>query len=72
MSKKEKFEEKLAKLEGLIKELENGEVDLDEAIDKYSEAMKLAKECTDEINKAEEQINKIVKEDGSLEPFVTE
>jgi len=72
MSKKEKFEEKLAKLEGLIKELENGEVDLDEAIDKYSEAMRLAKECTDEINKAEEQINKIVKEDGSLEPFVTE
>lgn len=72
MKSKEKFEEKLARLEGLIKELENGEVDLDLAIKKYSEAMKLAKECTDEIKKAEEQINKIVKEDGSLEPFEVE
>lgn len=72
MKNKEKFEEKLTRLEGLIKELENGEVDLDFAIEKYSEAMKLAKECTDEIKKAEAQINKIVKEDGNLEPFEVE
>ena len=39
------FEEKIKKLESLVKELESGEVNLDDAIDKYTEAMKLAKEC---------------------------
>ena len=37
------FEEKIKKLESLVKELESGEVNLDDAIDKYTEAMKLAR-----------------------------
>ena len=44
------FEEKIKKLESLVKELESGEVNLDDAIDKYTEAMKLAKECNDTLN----------------------
>lgn len=63
------FEENLTLLESLVTELEAGEIDLDKAIEKYSEAMKLAKNCGDKLNEATEQVNKILKENGSLENF---
>ena len=70
MEKKEKtFEESLVELENIVKELENGDVDLDKAIEKYSEAMKLAKSCGEKLNNATESVNKILKENGVLEDF---
>ena len=70
MEKKEKsFEENLTELETIVKELETGDVDLDKAITKYSEAMKLAKSCSDKLNKATEAVNKILNENGKLEDF---
>ena len=45
MEKKIKFEDKMKELESLINELENGEIDLDDSIEKYTKAMKLIKEC---------------------------
>ena len=38
-----KFEEKITELEKIINELENGEIDLDESINKYMMDMKLVK-----------------------------
>ena len=49
--KKEKelsFEESLVSLEEIVKKLEVGDVPLDDAIDEFNKAMKLAKAC-DEI-----------------------
>ena len=67
------FEENLEKLEELVKELENGNVPLDDAIKKYKEAMKIAKVCDEKLKSAEEAITKIVKDDNSVEDFeVTE
>ena len=63
------FEENLEKLESLVKDLENGNVNLDEAIEKYQEAMKLAKVCDEKLKNAESAITKIVSEDGSLKDF---
>ena len=60
------FEEKIKKLESLVKELESGEVNLDDAIDKYTEAMKLAKECNDTLNNISDKVNKILLENGKL------
>lgn len=68
---KEKFEEKLNELEKMVNELESGDVDLDDAIDKYTKAMKLAKECSDKLKTAEENVNKILK-DNNLEDFEVE
>lgn len=70
-NKELKFEEKLVKLEKLVAELESGEVDLDDAIEKYSEAMKLAKECSDILDKNKEKVSKILTENG-LEDFTVE
>ena len=63
MEKKEKsFEESLLELEQIVKDLENGEVALDDAIDKYTTAMMLSKVCSEKLENAEE-------EDGSMEEF---
>ena len=70
MATKEKsFEEKLEELELIVRELENGEVNLDDAINKYTEAMKIAKECSVKLDSATKAVNKILKENGELEEF---
>ncbi len=63
------FEEKIKLLEEIVKELESGEVPLDDAINKYTEAMKLAKDCSLKLNKVEEKVNKIMLDNGKLEDF---
>ncbi len=72
MAKEEKFEEKLNELEKMVNELESGNVDLDDAINKYTAAMKLAKECSDKLKSAEENVNKILTENGKEEDFKVE
>lgn len=66
---KKNFEDKFNELEIIVKNLESGEVSLDDSIKKYTEAMDLAKECSDELNKASEKVNKILTESGNLEDF---
>ncbi len=70
-NKELKFEEKLTKLENLVSELESGDVDLDNAIKKYSEAMQLAKDCSDTLDKNKEKVSQILTENG-LEDFTVE
>ncbi len=72
MKDNEKFEDKLKKLENLVSELEKGDVPLDDAIEKYTSAMKLAKECSEKLKNAEENVNKILTENGTLEDFKVE
>ncbi len=75
MAKKEDeltFEESLKKLEDIVKDLENGNVPLDDAINKFKEAMDLSKTCNEKLKNAEENINKILKENGKLEDFKIE
>ena len=43
---------------------------MDDAINKYTEAMKLAKECSDKLDDVSEKVNKIMLENGKLEDFV--
>lgn len=75
MEKKEKelsFEENLEKLETIVKNLESGEIPLDDAIDSFNEAMKLAKTCDEKLKNAEEKVNSILNKDGKLEEFKIE
>ena len=67
-----KFEEKMLKVESIISELEKDEINLDDSIEKYTEAMKLIKERDDALRKAEDKISKIVTEDGSIKTFEVE
>ncbi len=75
MKKEEKelsFEENIKKLETIVKELESGEVPLDDAINKFKEASNIAKVCDKKLKNATDSINKIMTNDGSLEDFSVE
>ena len=69
MDKKETFEEKLNNLEEIVKSLESGEVPLDDAINKFNDAMKLSKELNDTLDEATKTINKVINKDESEEEF---
>ena len=66
------FETSLIKLEDIIRELEKGEVPLDDMINKYTEAMENLKFCSDKLEEATITVNKILTESGTLEDFKTE
>lgn len=67
--KENSFESKLVELEKIVKSLEAGDIELEDAIDAYSKAMKLAQECGEKLNNATEAVNKILTETGKLEDF---
>lgn len=63
------FEKSLEKLESIVKELEQGNTELDNAIKKYTEAMQLVSLCSKKLNEATQTVNKILQDNGSLEDF---
>lgn len=63
------FEQALEELEVIVKELETGTVELDTAILKYTEAMNLAKYCSEKLKNATDKVNKILTEQGELKEF---
>lgn len=72
MEKKVKFEDQIKELESIINELENGEVDLDTSIEKYTKAMSLVKSCDEKLKKIDEQVSKLVTENNTIENFNVE
>ena len=71
---KENFEESMKKLETIVTELENGNLNLDESVKKFEEGMKIAKQCNNILEDAEKKITIHLEEDGELkeEKFETE
>ena len=62
-----KFEESLKKLEKIVEELENGDITLDKAIEKYQDGMNISKQCLDLLNKAEKKVQICLKDkDGKI------
>ena len=72
MEKNKTFEESLLKLEVIIRELESGEVPLDDMVKKHTEAMELVKFCNQKLANATETVNKILNSDGSFTEFKPE
>ncbi len=63
------FEENLENLEKIVKALENGDVPLDEAIDKFNDGMKYANECNKILEAATKTVTKVLDKDGNLKDF---
>jgi exodeoxyribonuclease VII small subunit len=74
MAKKEEgkrltFEEALEKLEGIVSQIEEGKVSLEESIDKYAEGIQLIRQCRAILDSAEKKIQLLAKGEGEgLEP----
>jgi len=63
---KENFEESMKNLEGIVTELENGNLNLDESVKKFEEGMKIAKQCNTILEDAEKKITILLEKDGEL------
>ena len=55
------FEEKLKNLQGVVEQLERGNLSLEDAFDLYENGMKIASELTQQINQVSEKISKLEK-----------
>ena len=66
MAKKISFEEALAKLEDIAKELEEGELSLEESLKKFDEGVKLAAFCNEKLGEAQQKIDLLLKKGGTL------
>lgn len=61
------FEEALAKLENIVRELESGRIKLDDAVSAYEQAVALKKLCSDKLAAATLKVEKIeISKDGAM------
>lgn len=54
------FEETMQELEKIVQELEKGDLNLDDSINKFEEGMKLSKNASDYLEKAEKKITVLI------------
>jgi exodeoxyribonuclease VII small subunit len=66
--KKKSFEEALAKLEQITKELEEGDLSLEESLKYFDEGVKLAEQCNSKLNEAQKKVEILLKKNEGLEP----
>ena len=68
------FEKAMEQLEEIAKELEQGDLSLDESVNKFEVGMKLSKQCNDILENAEKRITVLLQEEGNIkeENFIQE
>ncbi|MGV3465419.1 MAG: exodeoxyribonuclease VII small subunit [Heyndrickxia sp.] len=72
MSETISFEEAMEKLEVIVQRLEEGDVPLEEALNIYKQGMELSKVCHDKLKNVEEQLAKVITDDGEEEFSIKE
>lgn len=69
MAKKLTFEDKLEKLDGILKEMESGELPLQTSLKLFEEGIRLSKECQKELDEAKFKVSVLMEnEQGEIEP----
>ncbi len=59
------FEDALGKLEGIVKELEDGELSLEKSLARYEQGVRLARFCNSKLEEAEKRVEMLqINEDG--------
>ena len=70
-SKKKTFQERMEFLEEIVESLEDGELDLEDAISRFEEGRKLEKELLAELASYEKRLDKLLA-DGDLKSMTTD
>lgn len=69
MAKKLTFEDKLEKLDGILKEMESDELPLQTSLKLFEEGIRLSKECQKELDEAKFKVSVLMEnEQGEMEP----
>lgn len=66
--KKQSFEESMGRLEVIVAQLEKGECGLDQSLKLFEEGTKLAGQCQELLDKAEQKVNLLLGSDEEV-PF---
>lgn len=64
MSENVNFEDNMKQLEQIAGELEKGDLDLDASVKKFEEGMKISKECSEMLERAEKKITMLIKDNN--------
>lgn len=64
MSGNVNFEDNMKQLEQIAGELEKGDLDLDASVKKFEEGMKISKECSEMLERAEKKITMLIKDNN--------
>ena len=68
MAKKVTFEEKMDKLDAIVRQLEAGELELSASLKLFSEGIRLSQQCQKELEEAQQQVSMLVQQaDGSMQ-----
>jgi exodeoxyribonuclease VII small subunit len=60
------FEEALLELEGIVEQLETGQLSLDESLQLFEKGIKLVRECDTKLKNADLKVGKLIEENGEL------
>ena len=60
------FETALTDLEGIVEELESGELSLEDSLKSFEKGIELTRKCQEQLSKAELQVKKLIEENGEL------
>ena len=71
--KKQSFEQNMSRLEEIVMTLERGECDLDQSLKLFEEGAKLARNCNEMLDRAEQKVMILLNgEQGEEIPFESE
>jgi exodeoxyribonuclease VII small subunit len=59
------FEQQLQELEGLVEQMENGDVSLEDSLKSFEKGIKLARSCQKSLREAELKVKILLSEDNS-------
>lgn len=60
------FEQSLSALEALVNRMEKGDLTLEESLQAFETGIQLTRECQTRLAEAEQQVQKLVEEQGEL------
>lgn len=72
MKKEQTFEEAVERLEGIVGQLEDGEIPLENSLVLFEEGVRLSRFCRKKLDEAEKRISLLLKDEAGIfqrEPF---
>ena len=63
------FEKKLARLEEIVGQMENGDLSLEDSLKYFEEGVKLSRTCHKELEEAEQKVQILLGKDSSGSPL---
>jgi exodeoxyribonuclease VII small subunit len=70
MKKNTNFESSLKRLEDIVNEMENSQLDIDKAMKLFEEGISLVNQCSSKLDETKKKIEILVDKNGKKENFV--